>query len=298
MHEILKTLNDDYIKFKNHNIKLIVDNNEIYWFNAKDIAKALNYKDTKDAIRQHVDIDDKSYFYKIDIDGVKQHPQTVFITESGMYSLIFGSKMKDAKEFKKWVTKYVLPSIRIHGYYKLKDKMEKKMALLLQEIKLTKKQNEKMKNELKRNLFPDGGVVYVLEYEENDKIYYRLGKSDNMKFRNPVHNTHSVYKKKIVILKEIDCPVKLEACVRSMLSEYRIKDRKDFYECDLSKIKKAFSLCVKSLKCMNQIGGVSYIDKKLILLKNDYLKCGKIIKKCEYKLDKYINNIKYNDNEV
>jgi len=76
-----------------------------------------------------------------------------------------------------------------------------------------------------------------------------------MNSRKKIYDTHTIYKKDIVIIKEAKCPIKLEYCIRAMLYEYRIKNRKDFYECPESVIKKAFKICSESLDCMNQQGG-------------------------------------------
>ena len=95
------------------------------WFKGKDIAKALAYEKTRNAILKHVDDDDKSI-----LEDFRRGPQIrapfkneqggeIFINESGLYSLVFGSRLKSAKVFKRWVTKDVLPSIRKtgrHGY--------------------------------------------------------------------------------------------------------------------------------------------------------------------------------------
>ena len=81
------------------------------WFRGKDIAKALGYEKTRNAILKHVNDDDKSAPFKNEQGG------SIFINESGLYSLIFGSKLESAKAFKRWVTKDVLPSIRKTGRY-------------------------------------------------------------------------------------------------------------------------------------------------------------------------------------
>ena len=93
------------------------------WFRGKDIAKALGYQKTRNAILKHVDDDDKSI-----LEDFRRGPQirapfkneqggSIFINESGLYSLIFGSRLESAKVFKRWVTKDVLPSIRKTGRY-------------------------------------------------------------------------------------------------------------------------------------------------------------------------------------
>ena len=93
------------------------------WFRGKDIAKALGYEKTRNAIFKHVNDDDKSI-----LEDLRRGPQirapfkneqggSIFINESGLYSLIFGSKLESAKVFKRWVTSEVLPSIRKTGRY-------------------------------------------------------------------------------------------------------------------------------------------------------------------------------------
>lgn len=91
------------------------------WFVGKDIAECLGYSNTKDALRKHVDSEDKIMGSQnatpsiTDNLGRKQFP--TFINESGVYSLILGSKLESAKKFKRWVTSEVLPSLRKTGTY-------------------------------------------------------------------------------------------------------------------------------------------------------------------------------------
>lgn len=84
------------------------------WFVGKDVATALGYERTADAIRQHVESDDKGVG-EIQTPGGIQN--MTIINESGLYALIFGSKLESAKRFKHWVTSEVLPSIRKTGGY-------------------------------------------------------------------------------------------------------------------------------------------------------------------------------------
>lgn len=83
------------------------------YFVGKDVAMALGYAKERNAIASHVDEEDKGVAPIRGILGGMQN-MTV-INESGLYSLIFGSKLDSAKEFKRWVTSEVLPSIRKHG---------------------------------------------------------------------------------------------------------------------------------------------------------------------------------------
>ena len=85
------------------------------WLVGKDVAEILGYKDTSDALQKHVDDEDKMSRQIADPLGRLQN--TYVINESGLYSLVLGSKLEGAKKFKKWVTSEVLPSIRKHGMY-------------------------------------------------------------------------------------------------------------------------------------------------------------------------------------
>ena len=98
-------------------ISIIKSKGEI-WFRGKDIAKALGYSIPRKAIREHIDPEDRSSSECLTKGGLKWTPlkneqkNAIFINKSGLYSLILQSKLESAKEFKRWVTKDVLPSIR------------------------------------------------------------------------------------------------------------------------------------------------------------------------------------------
>lgn len=98
-------------------VRTVNINNEV-WFVGKDVAAALGYKNFRDAIERHIDEEDKRQGDGVVIHdpmGREQHPTV--INESGVYALILSSKLPNAKQFKRWVTNEVLPSIRKHGGY-------------------------------------------------------------------------------------------------------------------------------------------------------------------------------------
>lgn len=95
-------------------IRVVEVNDEAY-FVGRDVALALGYHDVVSAISQHIDIEDKVKHPIPDRQGFMQN--TTLINESGVYSLVFGSKLASAREFKRWVTSEVLPAIRRHGMY-------------------------------------------------------------------------------------------------------------------------------------------------------------------------------------
>ena len=86
------------------------------WFVGKDIATALGYAKPENAVSNHVDSEDKTSTL-IQGSGSNYKSKAIIINESGMYSLILGSKLEGAKRFKRWVTSEILPSIRKTGAY-------------------------------------------------------------------------------------------------------------------------------------------------------------------------------------
>ena len=132
------------------------------WFVGKDVAEALGYYDTNKAVAMHVDDDDKLN----DKTALSLGQRGGWlINESGVYSLVFSSKLRKAKEFKRWVTLEVLPSIRKHGGYLTPNKIEEvltdpdtiiKLATTLKEERAARMQAELKLEEAKpKVLFAD-----------------------------------------------------------------------------------------------------------------------------------------------
>lgn len=104
--------------------------NEEPWFVGKDVAEALGYSKARNAISAHISDEDKK---DAPIQGTLGGTQNMtIINESGLYALIFGSKLESAKRFKRWVTSEVLPAIRRTGAYNLPQTTDGKIALLAQ----------------------------------------------------------------------------------------------------------------------------------------------------------------------
>ena len=81
MTSILNTIENNYIKFENNTIHIIIDNNNKLWFNANDAAKAIGYIDRRDAIKRHVNKKDKIQKRYINCKKIKGHGQTLYLTE-------------------------------------------------------------------------------------------------------------------------------------------------------------------------------------------------------------------------
>lgn len=105
--------------FEQHEVRTMTIDDEPF-FVGKDIADILGYSNPQKAIRDHVDLEDKTQNDSFTVNGTA----VVLINESGLYSLILKSKLTNAKKFKRWVTSEVLPAIRKHGGYLTPEKVE------------------------------------------------------------------------------------------------------------------------------------------------------------------------------
>lgn len=120
--------------------------NGVPYFVGKDIAEALGYSNPRDAIAKHVDDEDKnSVAFR---DGTSGNPNITVINESGVYALVFSSKLPNAKHFKHWVTSEVLPTIRKHGAYMTPETLEKALLNpdgMIKVLQALKEEQEKRK---------------------------------------------------------------------------------------------------------------------------------------------------------
>ena len=156
-------------------IRTVTINNEP-WFVSKDVATALGYSNSRDAISKHVFDDDKGVA-KCDTPSGRQEMSV--INESGLYALIFGSKLDSAKRFKHWVTSEVLPSIRRSGSYQKSLTPEQMMRIQLEMIDDVSGRVTKLENTM--NI--DYGQQRVLEKEVARVVIESLGGKDSNAYR-------------------------------------------------------------------------------------------------------------------
>ena len=179
------------------------------------------------ALKKHTDKKDRIQLQYINHSiYIKQQPQTLYLSEPGMYKLMLKSKMKKAEIFSEWITNDILPSIRKYGYYKMKQSYEGEKTELLERINYLEKQQKLMKNDLKKNKFPNGALVYIIDYSDDDKNVdgiFRLGKTDNLTKRKQIYDTHMLHKRKVCNTEITDKPLQFENCLRSMLLLVRTK---------------------------------------------------------------------------
>ena len=172
-------------------IRTVQLNNEIY-FVGKDVATALGYADTFGALKKHVMDEDKLV---CQIDSAGQKREATVINESGLYALIFGSKLESAKRFKHWVTSEVLPAIRKTGAYQKPMTTDQKIQLLAQgNVELTER-IDKVDKDLQD--FKADMPLLALECQritraKNQKVVPLMGGKDAPAYKNK-SLMHKVY---------------------------------------------------------------------------------------------------------
>ena len=275
---------------------IIIDKKDNIWFNANNLCRILKYKDPKDALRKHVDKQDKTYLenikqmYKTE-KGKNVQMNTIYINESGLYSLLFKSRLEIGIKFKKWITSEVIPNIRKHGKYIINDKYKKKIKKLNIELERIKKENikinninEELENNIKKEIYPNGGVFYITKTNK-DKIY-KIGITKELNKRCKTYNTSCVNNVNVIYYKRVECPKQVELCVKSLLYKYRYNNKREFYNCDVKIIKNALRNCLLVIKnnnnCKNQIGGNinSLLNNTYDILNNKKNKYIEILKWC------------------
>lgn len=117
-------------KFEEKEVRVVKVNGEP-WFVGKDLANILGYSNTRKALIDHVDDEDKKDGVTIR-DSMGRSQLAVVINESGMFSLVLSSQLPTAKKFKRWVTSEVLPAIRKTGSYQVPQTPEERLKLTIE----------------------------------------------------------------------------------------------------------------------------------------------------------------------
>ena len=146
------------------------------WFVGKDVADVLGYTNSRKALADHVDDEDKNTVTFRD--GTPGNPNQVIINESGLYSLIFSSKLESARRFKRWVTSEVLPAIRKTGNYSVPNETKLLKALTgnvlaLNKIQRSNKCSAESIAEATSRLYSRFGISIPAELLEPEKVTKR-----------------------------------------------------------------------------------------------------------------------------
>ncbi|MBE5662638.1 ORF6C domain-containing protein [Staphylococcus sp. SS21] len=156
------------------------------YFIGKDVADILGYANGRDALSKHVDSEDK---LTSQIATAGQNRNVTIINESGLYSLIFSSKLENAKRFKRWVTSEVLPTLRKTGAYQVPSDPMQALRLMFEATEETKQEIKNVKDDvidLKENQKLDAGDYNFLTRTINQRVAHiqRLHAITNQKQRS------------------------------------------------------------------------------------------------------------------
>ncbi|HEG7369155.1 TPA: ORF6C domain-containing protein [Staphylococcus aureus] len=156
------------------------------YFIGKDVADILGYANGRDALSKHVDAEDK---LTSQIATAGQNRNVTIINESGLYSLIFSSKLENAKRFKRWVTSEVLPTLRRTGTYQVPSDPMQALRLMFEATEQTKQEIKNVKDDvidLKENQKLDAGDYNFLTRTINQRVAHiqRLHAITNQKQRS------------------------------------------------------------------------------------------------------------------
>ncbi|HGO3448302.1 TPA: BRO family protein [Staphylococcus aureus] len=156
------------------------------YFIGKDVADILGYANGRDALSKHVDAEDK---LTSQIATAGQNRNVTIINESGLYSLIFSSKLENAKRFKRWVTSEVLPTLRKTGAYQVPSDPMQALRLMFEATEQTKQEIKNVKDDvidLKENQKLDAGDYNFLTRTINQRVAHiqRLHAITNQKQRS------------------------------------------------------------------------------------------------------------------
>ncbi len=247
MDTIIDLFNNTLI-YNSNKIDFLIDIENNIWFKFISISKLLNYKSNKDALRDLVDKNNKKLLKHIKvITKIKDHPNTVFINEKGIYSFLIKSRMKNAKDFQLWLINEVLPNLRKYGKYELNKKIKLKLKNLNKKIKILEKNNKILKTNMTKHKYPRGTYVYIIE----DDNKYKIGYTDDLEKRLQTYNTGKADKLNYVYYKKTKCGKEIEICLKAMLNKYIYKSNKEFYNCSLDIIIKKILKCIKIEKDCN-----------------------------------------------
>lgn len=247
---VLSSINEIF-KFGEHEVK-VFGSVETPWFRGKDVAKILGYKNITRDVNRHVDDDDKSALNQILMSismGTETVPienfnkkelSTIYINESGLYSLILRSKLDSAKLFKRWVTKDILPNIRKKGYYvpnNLNDEQVKQLTEQLQREKNLRIEAEAKNLKLitgikEEKMLSINGYVYLATNEQYARAnHFRFGRTESLESRINAYKTGRSKADKLyyVFVYQTEDVVFLEYIIRRLLKNFREDPAIDMY---------------------------------------------------------------------
>lgn len=254
MNTILDLINNIII-YNKDNVSFVIDIKGVIWFKFNDIAKIIKLKRPTDSLYL-IEKEDKSNLKNVKvIKKIKEHSDTVYVTETGLYSFLIKSSMPIAKQFQLWLTKDVLPTLRKNGIYELNAKLKEKVKNLKKKIDLLTKQRDQLLKNQKPKEYPDGMYIYALKSPANE-LYpemFKIGITDSLNKRISTYNSIATNRLDYAYIKKLKSNSKeIDNCIKAMLYQYRYRSNKEHFVCSLDKIKTAVNACINANKECNR----------------------------------------------
>lgn len=228
------------------NVRSLTIDGEPY-FVGKDVASALGYKNVRDSLARHVDLDDKKDGVVIH-DSMGRQQKPTIINESGVYSLIFGSKLPNAKKFKHWVTSEVLPALRKYGTYAMRasymieDPIERAKKWIEEEQERQKLQleNKELTTEICHKEDVIVGLVDDIDLTEKRRRITQIVRYGTTRYRERYNLLYREFEMKYHL--DLDRRMKSKECL-SM--KPKIKNKMDYIDRVMKKIPELYEIACK-----------------------------------------------------
>lgn len=287
MTNTLIDIYNNILKYNNKIITVILDDSNIPWFSASDVANVLNYnhRDGKRAILTFVDAKYKKSFTELKkflkFIPKNSQPAAIYINEFGLYEFLLESRKGPAKKFRRWVLEEVIPSIRKTGSYLIEQEYLNEIENINAKLKQSKKEIKILKHNQKKNNYKATGLIYIIRpIDATNKKLIKPGRTTDFNKRLKIYNTSVPNNMEILFTLEVDDPVAVENCIKALMSKYVYRKNKEYYECSVSKFKDAIIRCDKLVhdqyyceKCDSRISSLDHFfdvhdindDEKLYL---------------------------------
>lgn len=263
------------LKYNNSSVFIAFDSlTSAPYFHAKQVCELLKYQNVKKALKNNVNKSDIFYLknivknYKILYKNVQG--STKFLNESGFLKLIIKRGDDDfVNDVFNWITDEVLPSIRKFGEYKVTSDLKSKIDELNELLNTKEEKIKILEHNMKKIKHVKGGLVYImrtiidkLNLDVSEEIFIKFGRSDDMNDRENNYNT--CVPNKIQIIKKIyvNDPLTIEKCVVKKMSNYKIKDKKEYFKCSYNQMIDAIEACVYCYE-NQKINKIPDIDTKI-----------------------------------
>lgn len=278
MSDTLIDIFNNIIKYNDHEIIVILDDDNNPWFSAKNIALLLEYVHTEKAITKYVNDRDKKTFDQLEQfmknKPANMQPHAVYINEVGLYSLLMSSQQELAKKFRYWVIERVLPSIRKTGEYIAGEKAKQKLMKLNEKLKSLKNELRIVRNNQKRPVHKKGGLVYIVRPSDTrNKKLLKLGFTENFSKRLNTYNISIPDNMEILFEFEVDNPADVEQCTKLFMKTNQYRANKEYYQCSIKKLRDTIVECnnrinnetnQKCIHCNNRVGSFNQLLEHLV----------------------------------